>query len=179
MAPFASVTCRSSTGPVPDKPAPFALPPPHQTGPRRYYGRCSRSTATVSASMLTLRGRPPLVVLSARRPRTTAVDPPKVMSAASRSTACRRRLSGCAAGRPFAWVDDEITDAGRDVISSSEPQHLGWRQVARAPLPVSPNTSSTSIARLSGRSASPHHAFGFFVDEYGGSVQDRDRGVPR
>jgi hypothetical protein len=32
-----------------------------------------------------------------------------------------RTLTGWAAGRPFAWVDDEITDADRDWVSAHHP----------------------------------------------------------
>ena len=55
--------------------------------------RCSRSTATVLRSRLIVRDRPPLVVPSTRWRRTTAVEPPKVTSAASRSTGDHRRYS--------------------------------------------------------------------------------------
>lgn len=46
---------------------------------------------SISLSMLTTRDRPPLAVPSMRWPWTTAVDPPNVTSAASRSTAGQRR----------------------------------------------------------------------------------------
>lgn len=121
MALVASVTCRSSTGPIPDEPAPFAPPPPHQPGTspllRQVFAEhgdgfgIDADTAGAAAF-----GRP-----RGAAARTTTVDPPKVTSAASRSTACRRRLSSCAAGRLFAWVDDEITDADRDWVSVHHP----------------------------------------------------------
>lgn len=47
--------------------------------------RCSLRMSMVSPSMLTTRGRPPLVLPSTRWPRTTAVDPLKVTA---RSTYC-------------------------------------------------------------------------------------------